>query len=248
MPSGEPSISSAPSFSDQPSSNPTTTAIPSMLPTTAPSSSPSVTPSAIPSASPSASPTLAPSYELVQQLVIVSVECAFSIEIETSPVIPELLDEVLEESLRETLKDFEDVQVTILTINGIPVDARRRHLQDAVDIEALIESSQACHTNNCTILAMSTIDNLNSTLVESFEGGSLTTLIQEHGAERGVDVLANSKVVNDSFSLGDTNFTLEDPEIVENPEETPNSSSHSLLMVSPLILFSVLSAMTMLVY
>jgi hypothetical protein len=218
-PSGMPSDAPSMSPSDSPSAAPSMS--PSDSPSAAPSESPSFSPSAAPSSAPSESPSASPTLEDLQKIIEVELVARFSLNMSTSNV-PDLLDETVEESIMDSLTSgFNDITATILTVGGNPV---RRRLQNSVAVEFSVQATEECHLSDCATLAMNLIAALNNALASAVADGSMTMYIQEEAAAKSVDGLTSANVIVTSYQLVRSDYELNDPVIISNPETAQSAA------------------------
>ena len=220
MPSTAPSMSPSVSPSGAPSTAPSMS--PSAAPSASPSADPSASPSTAPSAAPSKPPSASPTLEELQKIVEVELVARFSLNMSTTE-LPDLLDETVEESIVNTLvSDFDGATATILTVGGNPV---RRRLQNAIPVEFSAQASEECYLSNCTALATSLIARLNDALANAVSDGSMMTFIQQEAASKSVDELTSAKVITTSYQLVRSDYELNDPVTITNPETAQSAAT-----------------------
>lgn len=158
----------------------------------------------------------------------------------SSLIVPGLLDEVLEESLVDTLSSVGSVNATILAIlAGEEIGGGSRHLQEFPwNVTFTLDLIQECYRSDCDQVGVALLDRMNQTVALSIADGTLSQEIQERGTDLGIDIIAGANVVTDSYTSIGFNVTLEEPQIVINPEPVQTSASASFLVSTALMISS----------
>jgi hypothetical protein len=156
-----------------------------------------------------------------------------------SLIVPGLLDDVLKESLVDSLSSVGSVNATILDIvPGEEIGGSRRLQEFSWNVTFTLELIQECYRSDCDQVAVALLDGMNQTVASSIADGTLSQEIQERGTDLGIDIIARASVVTDSYTSTGSTITLEEPEIVINPE--PVQTSGSSMLSIPLVTFALI--------
>jgi hypothetical protein len=102
-----------------------------------------------------------------------------------------------------------------------------------------VQATEGCRYPDCNAFAANFIATLNNSLLNAVVNGSMETTIRQEATSRGVDVLRTANVIANSYQVVSSEFLLNDPVIVSNPEEVQSAAtlvssvaSLALLLVS----------------
>jgi hypothetical protein len=283
QPSDEPSLSALPSAT--PSTEPSLSSMPSALPSAAPSSSPSVSPSQVPTSAPSVSPTQYPTstptaFPTVSptdspsaspyptqsgpadQIITVELTSTMTLNVDGENV-PQVgtsafveFEQVLENAILDSVSYVQgEESIAILSIDGVPVDGRRRSLRrldetaatttDGLEIEFHLISIRDClvASSSCMALSQNVVKEYEDALEKSVSDGTMTSNVQREATEASVDVLEDAEVESDSYVLTTSSTTVSQTETEEDPlpnDPTSSSSCSSGTLSAIIVLLSAI--------